>query len=489
MVYTIAAAEKEITERLKSLNKKWYPNFHLAGRVGWINDPNGLVFYKGWYHAFYQHHPYGVEWGPMHWGHARSKDMIVWQQLPIALAPEGVEDKDGCFSGSAVVNNDELSLIYTGHKFSNNSTREEDLYQVQCLATSCDGIHFTRHGIIVETPQNIHHFRDPKVWQEGERWYMVVGVREEDIGYVYLYSSLDLRKWHHEGVLAKSETSTMGYMWECPDFFKIEDKYVLLFSPQGIKRDGYDYVNLFQSGYIIGHWAPGQEFKQETAFIECDHGDSFYAPQTFLAEDNRRVLIGWMAMWENNMPESQDGWAGQLTLPREITLNHSKNRLIQKPIKELDNYQHNRQQHNFSLKNKQHIIDPNCHYADIVLTLDRLSASEQYGLSLGEGARLYIDSQAARLILERNYPDYNVVSKRSIKLPDSEKIHLRLIFDKSSLEVFVNDGDYVLSSRLYPCEDEGGRALKAFSWGGEAVFSIEAWQLDIPEFNNSDNNN
>jgi beta-fructofuranosidase len=198
----------------------------------------------------------------MHWGHARSKDLVHWEHLPVALAPEGPEDKDGCFSGSAVVDGDTLALIYTGHKFHGDPSDEANLYQVQCLATSRDGIHFERQGIVVDTPPGMHHFRDPKVWREGDSWYMIVGARDGDTGQVRLYRSADLRQWQDAGVLDEAEKE-MGYMWECPDFFALNGKHILMFSPQGLAAKGYRNRNLFQSGYLLGEWQPGQAFVRE----------------------------------------------------------------------------------------------------------------------------------------------------------------------------------------------------------------------------------
>lgn len=237
MTYTISRAEQVLQTQRQALNLRWYPHYHLAARAGWINDPNGLVWFDGWYHAFYQHHPYSTQWGPMHWGHARSKDLVHWEHLPVALAPEGPEDKDGCFSGSAVVDGDTLALIYTGHKFHGDPGDEANLYQVQCLATSRDGIHFERQGMVVDTPPGMHHFRDPKVWWEGDSWYMIVGAREGDTGQVRLYRSADLRQWQDVGVLDEAE-SAMGYMWECPDFFTLNGKRVLMFSRRGCRPRG-----------------------------------------------------------------------------------------------------------------------------------------------------------------------------------------------------------------------------------------------------------
>ncbi|CAK9885904.1 MAG: Sucrose-6-phosphate hydrolase [Candidatus Erwinia impunctatus] len=479
MKFTLAAAELELAQRMKTVGKRWYPRFHLAGRAGWINDPNGLIFHDGWYHAFYQHHPYGTAWGPMHWGHARSKDMLHWEQLPVALTPEGAEDKNGCFSGSAVIYDGKMALIYTGNKFEGDSTSDDDLYQVQCLATSNDGIHFDRHGIIIDTPPGVHHFRDPKVWQEGDRWYMVVGVSKAGVGHIHLYSSSDLKEWQDEGILAAAPDSQMGFMWECPDFFRLGDKYVLVFSPQGLARDGYDYVNLYQSGYIIGSWSPGKPFQQETPFIEMDLGDSFYAPQTFLAEDGRRILIGWMVMWDSYLPESRDGWAGQLTLPRELSLNDRQDRLVQRPIRELSSLYQNSHHHHYTLKNQQTVVCSMCQHEDIVVRLSTQAAAEEYGLSLGEGLRVYIDSQAKRVVVERNYAEYGLVGKRSVPLPDSEHTELRLIIDNSSLELFVNQGESVVSTRFYPDESISAHELRAFAWGGTAQLDIERKELVI----------
>ena len=287
MTYSISRAEQELQAKHEQLNLRWYPRYHLAARAGWINDPNGLVWFDGWYHAFYQHHPYSTKWGPMHWGHARSKDLVHWEHLPVALAPEGPEDKDGCFSGSAVVDGDTLALIYTGHKFHGDPSDEANLYQVQCLATSRDGIHFERQGIVVDTPPGMHHFRDPKVWREEDSWYMIVGARDGDTGQVRLYRSADLRQWQDAGVLDEAEKE-MGYMWECPDFFALNGKHILMFSPQGLAAKGYQNRNLFQSGYLLGEWRPGQAFVREGEFVEMDHGHDFYAPQSFLTPDGER---------------------------------------------------------------------------------------------------------------------------------------------------------------------------------------------------------
>nr|WP_129955450.1 glycoside hydrolase family 32 protein [Rahnella sp. RFA10(1/100)] len=477
MTYTIAHAEQELQAKREMLNLRWYPRYHLAARAGWINDPNGLIWFDGWYHAFYQHHPYSTQWGPMHWGHARSKDLLHWEHLPVALAPEGPEDKDGCFSGSAVVDGDTLALIYTGHKFHGDAGNDENLYQVQCLATSRDGIHFKREGIIIDTPPDLHHFRDPKVWREGDSWYMVVGARVGDTGQIRLYRSADLRQWQDEGILDEAQAG-MGFMWECPDFFTLNGKRVLMFSPQGMAAQGFENRNLFQSGYLVGDWQPGEPFVRTGEFVEMDHGHDFYAPQSFLTPDGRRIVIGWLDMWESPMPEQQDGWSGMLSLPRELSLTED-NRLQMRPSKEVEALR----QAWFpwpvsTLKNQQTLMANKGEAMEVVLYWDCASSdAEQYGLSLGEGLRVYVDTQMQRLVLERRYPQYGLCGTRSVPLVPGAPLALRMFIDSSSVEVFVNDGEACLSSRIYPDADR--RELSLFAWHGTATLSdAGAWQLE-----------
>jgi len=477
MTYSIADAEQELKVKHETLNLRWYPRYHLAARAGWINDPNGLVWFDGWYHAFYQHHPYSTQWGPMHWGHARSQDLVHWEHLPVAIAPEGPEDKDGCFSGSAVVDGDTLALIYTGHKFHGDAGNEDNLYQVQCLATSRDGIHFERQGIVVDTPPGVHHFRDPKVWREGESWYMIVGARAGETGQVRLYRSRDLRQWQEEGVLDEAEAG-MGFMWECPDFFTLGDKRVLMFSPQGMAAHGFKNRNLFQSGYLLGDWQPGQPFVRAGEFVEMDHGHDFYAPQSFLTPDGRRIVIGWLDMWESPLPEQQDGWAGMLSLPRELSLSPDSH-VQMRPAKEVESLRQGWYPWPVSMLNNQQIgVAENAEAMEVVLNWKGAdSTAEQYGLSLGDGLRVYVDAQMQRLVLERHYPQHGLCGTRSVPLRLDRDLQLRVFIDSSSVEVFVNDGEACLSSRIYP--DAGHRDLRLFAWSGSASLSDGgAWQLE-----------
>lgn len=454
---------------------RYYPHYHLAPPAGWMNDPNGLIWFNGLYHAFYQHHPMSEHWGPMHWGHATSKDMVHWQHQPIALAPGDIEDPDGCFSGSAVDDDGVLSLIYTGHAWLDGVGNDAAIRQVQCLATSRDGVHFEKQGEVLAPPEGVMHFRDPKVWRQDGTWWMVVGTRDDrDCGQVLLYRGETLRDWTFERVLAGANDGE-SYMWECPDFFPLGEQHYLMFSPQGMRPCGYAFRNLFQSGTIAGRWQPGGAFIPTGPFRELDHGHDFYAPQSFSAADGRRIIIGWMDMWESSMPSKAEGWAGCMTLPREIT--EENGALRQRPVDELLALRQSSAPLPSGTLSGEQQVATHVTRSELLLTWDtQASRAEHYGLRLGDGLRLYVDNQARRLVLWRCYPQAGLDGYRSIPLPPGVLLSLRIFVDRSSVEVFVNEGEAVLSSRIYPADDN--RSLHLYAAQDEAMLCRgELWTL------------
>ncbi|MGG7668418.1 MULTISPECIES: glycoside hydrolase family 32 protein [Yersinia] len=476
-------ANHALQQLIPQVGDAFYPNYHLAPPAGWMNDPNGLIYHNGLYHAFYQHHPYDENWGPMHWGHATSTDMVNWQHQPIALSPGDEWDKDGCFSGCAVDDNGTLTLIYTGHVWLNQPGDDGAIREVQCLATSQDGINFEKQGVILTPPNGIMHFRDPKVWKQDGVWWMVIGARDHvDCGHVLLYRGETLHQWTFQQVLAKADTGE-GYMWECPDFFTLGGEQVLMFSPQGIKAEGYRFRNRFQSGYLRGSWRPGTVFHRAQPFVELDLGHDFYAPQSFTAKDGRRIVIGWMDMWESNMPSKAEYWAGCLTLPRELSIKDN-GKLWMQPISELETL---RRQHveleKLPLENATRQIVDEASALEIQLQWNlNDSNAERFGLRLGgiegadEGVSVFIDNQAQRLILNRHYPQHRLSGYRSVEIPAGDTLSFRIFIDKSSIEVFVNNGEASLTSRIYP--SEGLRQLSLFADNGQALLaSGQYWTL------------
>lgn len=313
--------------------------FHVMPPIGWLNDPNGFVYFRGEYHLFYQFYPYASEWGPMHWGHSKSKDLIHWEELPVALAPELDYELDGCFSGSAIVKDDRLYLMYTGHY-----EREGKRREVQCLAVSDDGIHFEKiaSNPVIDERQlknygDIQEFRDPKVFQRGESYFTVVATKtENERGRILMFQSKDLLNWTFYSVVLEGEAH-QGIMWECPDLFYLDGKDVLIMSPIEMKEDGHSYHNMSSTVAFIGQMDWGKGTLSVENYHEIDGGLDFYAPQTCQNDKGQRIMIAWMQMWKRNIPTHDlgHGWAGAMTFARELSV--INNRLCQRPVESLYN--------------------------------------------------------------------------------------------------------------------------------------------------------
>lgn len=282
--------------------------YHFEPKFGWMNDPNGLIYFNGKYHAFFQHNPHETKWGPMHWGHAVSDDLISWTELPIALYPDmPYENGGGCFSGSAIEKDNKLYLFYTSVALGNAQT--------QSVAVSEDGISFNKYEgnpVIRRFPASgSEDFRDPKVTLIDGTYYMVLGSGKGGTGKVLLYTSDDLFNWNYLGVLY--ENAAFGKIYECPDFFKLGDSYVLMFSKM--------ISDINKTQFVIGDF-DGRKFYPKS-FSSPEYGPQFYAPQTFLCPKGRRILIGWFYDW-NKKPEPELNFAGALTIPREISIADGK---------------------------------------------------------------------------------------------------------------------------------------------------------------------
>lgn len=303
------------------------PKFHVTGGEGWINDPNGLVLFKGRYHAFYQYYPHDVYWGPMHWGHVISDDLLHWERLPIALYPGDEGDKNGCFSGSAIVWQDKLWLMYTG--FTENQGGES-IRQLQCLASSEDGIHFTKYGVVIgedKLPKEYcpWDFRDPKVWRKDGYFWCAVAARAKASGRgrILLYRSEDLFSWEFVNDLFGKDS--FGMMIECPDY--IEEKGLLLCGEQFQPNEGKTHLNIHTTRWYSGkiNYQTGRFEMQKRGII--DYGFDFYAPQTFAGDG---AMIGWLQMWDRNIPSEKYGFAGMLTVARKLQVVEGE--LYQTPI-------------------------------------------------------------------------------------------------------------------------------------------------------------
>jgi beta-fructofuranosidase len=438
--------EKRPRLREAAVDDYYRPVYHLSPRQGWMNDPNGLIQFRGSYHAFYQHYPHAPEWGPMHWGHAISRDLVHWDHLPIALYPS----PDGnlhCFSGSAVDNNGELTLIYTAHNH-NHSPKES-----QWLAASTDGIHFAKykHNPVIPAPPAGYgeDFRDPYVFRRGEDWYLTAGCTREGRGGVLLYKSKDLRQWDLAGRFCESDGS-QGTMWECPSFFELDDVWVLLCSPMNMK--GAKCI------FISGKADFEKPFFNQERWQNADYGHEFYAPQVFQDDRGRRILIGWMDMWNGEFPTRKDGWAGAFTFPRELFLRNGS--VYQRPVEELALL---RGKELFSGKldlspgKKDRLPNITGDCLEIVFSIPALTPENTILKLLlrasgdrKERTLLQWDMGSHIFTVDKEQSGGGYSEKINVPWKETEDMEIQILIDRSSVEVFLFSGKYTVTSRIYP---------------------------------------
>lgn len=458
----------------------WRQHYHIQPITGLLNDPNGFSYYQGYYHLFYQWFPLGTEHGMKYWYHTRSTDLVHWEEVGIGIQPGDTYDSHGAYSGSAIEKDGQLHLLYTGN------TRDEHWirHPYQCLAIMDESGSITKvnQPVISEVPSGYtEHFRDPKVWQQGDMYYCVIGAqRVDETGCTVLYRSSDLRNWTFLGEV-HTRLPDFGYMWECPDYLEMQGQGVLIFSPQGIESQGDQYHNIFQSGYLIGEPLDLQTRQFEHGpFQELDRGFDFYAPQTMQAPDGRRILVGWMGLPDLEYPTDKSGWAHCLTIPRQLSLREGK--LIQHPVSEMVKLRGDSEgtHMKFTLDHETRSF---ADFAGMAYELEceiRDFDAEVVGIELRASAEektvLQYDRLNQKVILDRSQSgatlaEQNGNVRRCALNADVLKFHI--FVDSSSVEIFVNDGEEVFTSRIFPSKDS--TEIRFFALGGKAGFQASKW--------------
>lgn len=424
------------------------PRFHFLPPANWMNDPNGFIQWRGQWHLFYQHNPFGPLWGNMHWGHAVSNDLVYWSDLPMGLAPTpGGPDESGCFSGCAVDNGGVPTFIYTATR----GARHE--IQTQCLATSEDGLRtwqkYAQNPVLSEVPpeaKQTRDFRDPFVWREADGWwYMVLGSRIQDVGgVIFLYRSQDLIRWEYLHPLLTGDIQDTGVIWECPNFFSLDDRWVLIISIYTL--DGLNKVI-----YYVGNYE-NQRFTPISEGI-LDYG-VLYAPLSTLDDQNRRVLIGWLRETRSNEAMQAAGWSGVQCIPRVLTLD-AQNRLCMTPIK-VDAIRGTK--HHFEGRAVDgHIpLEVRGSALDVEAVFEP-QASGQCGIALACSAdgsqRLEVvyDADTQQLRMREVSPAIQQEQAAPHVLEPQERLHLRILLDGSVIEIIANECTS-LTYRIYPTQ-------------------------------------
>ncbi|MBQ5684028.1 MAG: glycoside hydrolase family 32 protein, partial [Clostridia bacterium] len=403
----------------------------------------------------------------MHWGHATSRDFLHWDYLPVALAPDQSYDYMGCFSGSAIESEDgKHVLMYTSVRMAPDMQDGGIGVQTQSIAIG-DGIDYEKYSgnpVLTETdlPEggSRYDFRDPKVWKASDGSYVcaVANRAADNTGAILLYKSTDLFHWKYWKVLAANR-GRFGMMWECPDFFELDGKYVLLGSSQDMLPKGLEYQNGNGTFYFTGTY----DEETETFFEEADHtvdyGIDFYAPQTVLAPDGRRIMIGWMQNWDTcNLHTESTPWFGQMSIPRELSLKDGI--LYQTPIRELEELRCDEVVYDeVVLDSEEKELDGiDGRMLDLTVEIEPVDPEVSYrrfGIRFAKDDEFYTEVRFRRkestLKIDRMYSGSRraiIHQRKALVSHDNGALKLRLILDRFSAEVFVNDGEKVMSTTL-----------------------------------------
>lgn len=469
------------------------PAFHLTPTIGWMNDPNGFSYYQGEYHLFYQYYPYATEWGPMHWGHVKTKDFLHWERLPAVMAPDKPYDEGGCFSGSAAVLPDGRHLLaYTGVQEHLTADGRKKQTQTQCLAIG-DGVNYEKWhlnpvltGADLPEGSSPADFRDPKIWQEADGTYrMIVGTRTKDKGgAVVIYRSEDGLDWSLVGPLDHSY-SQYGEMWECPDFFPLDGKQALLVSPVEMCPIGLEFHAGHGTVCILGSYD-----KEKNQFVRehiqaIDYGIEFYAPQTIQTQDGRRIMIGWLANWNTLAGKPRDcRWYGQMAIPRELSVKNG--RLLQNPIREIEQYRCNK----VSYQDVLICGETNLHgvtgrMIDMTLNIRPVDGNtyEFFRVSLAKDGE-YVTTlrykpgvSVLKIDRTRSGSNADMVHTRSFMVrPRNGVLKLRILMDRFSIEVFANDGEQAASVAIFTRQEANAISFDAV---GSVLLDVEKYDINF----------
>ena len=440
----------------------YHPRYHFTAPANWMNDPNGTIYHDGEYHLFYQFNPYKDRWGHIHWGHAKSMDLVNWQHLPIALAPEKKLNEQHCFSGCCVIQQGTPLIVYTKIPPLSGASLFS-LGSEQYLAYGDPNlVRWSKHPRNPILDQQIHpnkriwNWRDPYIFRENGDWFMVLAGQYfgELFGSVFLYRSPNLLDWSFVGRLYRGRRE-LGRIWECPNYFKLGDRHMLIVSP--FRQVMYSIGDFHQLKHVGNSWRI------------FDYGKKFYATNTYFDDRGRTIIVGWIKA------KGSGGWAGCLSLPRVISLTEN-DQLTINPIPELS-----------QLRGYHHSISRR---APTIAKISRIEPI--FGDSLEIKARFNIKNAnfaGFKLVDDsgENLLAYNYQNRAFIAIHEKAKIdidlnlnplELHIFIDKSIIEVFINNKVcFTTTYKSKTSYQDKSFKLIPFVSGGQGEYTIDVWEL------------
>lgn len=456
----------------QAANSPYQMHYHLHPISGLINDPNGFSYFNGAYHLFYQSYPFGAVHGLKSWVHFKSADLVHWQNLGLAIEPDTKGDSHGAYSGSAREIDGKLFLMYTGNHRDENWVRTP--YQIGAWMDKNGKI--SNKSILFKNPDHItEHFRDPQILKQDSTYYAILGAQDktEKHGHIDVWKSKDLKNWEEIGFLDMGPEN-LGYMIECPNVVRVDDHVVVIFCPQGLDKKIANYDDIYPNMYII---ADDIDFENHQLINpgplqNLDHGFDVYATQAFNAPDGKAYAVSWVGLPDTTYPTDDENWANCLSQVKELSIKNGK--LIQRPVSSMASLRADKKE-----VSDQTISENAGQQYELELTIK----ADQKGIlylaadnSLKNGLKINFDTQNGQLILDRSEAGQKVAvnygETRSIKLKSNSALKFNIYIDHSLIEIFVNDGESVLTGRYF-----ADQANTKIAFNKKIAFNGKIWNM------------
>lgn len=462
--YAKWSAGKLLSLQSEAANSSYQMRYHIRPLSGLLNDPNGFSYFNGNYHVFYQSFPFGAVHGLKSWVHMQSSDLVHWGNRGLAIAP-GTDPKSydnaGAYSGSAMAIDDRLFLMYTG----NHRTPDWVRIPYQCGAWMDKSGKVTKldHYLFKNPAQFSEHFRDPQIMKHNGSYYCLLGAQEKDnkTGHLDLWKSADLKDWQEVGTVDFG-VKNAGYMIECPNLVFVDGKAVLVFCPQGLDKKIADYDNVYPNMYVVGDSFDFEHAKlvNPSPLKNLDDGFDVYASQCFNAPDGTPYVISWVGLPDSTYPTDDEEWANCLSQAKRLKMVHGE--LTQEPVEAMKSLRLEDQA--VKTANQQGIQAQTGNQYELLVDIN----ANQHGslqLAVGDGQHhldLNFDTAAGKLVVDRGQsgaavnPKYG--TQRMVSLPAGRDLKLHVFVDHSLCEIFVNDGQSVITLRFFA--PEGNTAVQ-----------------------------
>ena len=442
---------QKINENVKS--SPWHPSYHIEAKTGLLNDPNGFSFFNGKYTLFYQNWPFGAAHGLKSWVHMESSDLVHFSETGTVLYPDTPNESHGAYSGSAYEVNNKLFLLYTGNARDENFVRHPKL--IGAWMDKDGNISKIEENLIQQPVDVTDHFRDPQIFNYMGQFYAIIGTQTLDKkGTITLYKSSDndIKRWESLGKLNFGAKES-EYMIECPNLVFVDGKPVLLYCPQGLDKKECTYENIYPNTYVIcqSFDINNKKLKEPSPIQNLDYGFEAYATQGFNTPDGRALTVSWIGLTDIDYPTDQYDYQGALSLVKELSLKNGK--LYQYPVDTITNLRTKSKEFT-SLSNSS-----NCYELELTFPANEKTEIILFSDDEGKGLIFTVDTIEGSVILDRRDAGIQYATEfgtsRSCTI-DKAETTANIFVDNSIVEIFINKGEKVFTSRVFPDHHESG---------------------------------